>query len=525
VFVVWNSVTRPISGVIRSILPWTPPVAVAETAHVVDAVAFHVPSSWGESQHALRIALGSPSRWIQPNDPNRPWLRFAPSQRGRTSEGLTPTVEDDDEAKRRGWADKSEYRIAVDSAVGDGEVRAFHGFDVPMSVILDELIRIRGEPQGALKEAPGPRIHVVGHSFGAKLASLAAHDAVQRRVVREFLVAAKDGRDVPTSPLIDSLVLLLPAMTKPEMYCEVPFDFDDDQMNAARGRLKSLFRSGTLDDPPLSGLGLGSADPCVKYGECARRIGSKVLVHSSEDSANGWVFALGDFLLSNDAVTRSNLFLGVAADEESGLGWKIMTFPLEILGLAEGAVLTALDTVASDVFGIASGSQKAFERTDGDLSSTSPWVSVPRDVACLPFSALFGAHRSMGNSGLAGVPPIFSGDWLDEEATALFKDRVVQNTRDFEIASRASSAPTSVLPAADPGEWISYNASTIYDGEIASHGAFFGGLFNAFPPGAHDDIRSPEEPAADPGHGSKRERTFRFVFNVTHVRPPSVERP
>lgn len=65
IFVAWNSVTRPTSDVVRSVLPFQAYDWMTWPFEVVDTVAFHFPSSWGESQDAMRIALGAPIRWHQ----------------------------------------------------------------------------------------------------------------------------------------------------------------------------------------------------------------------------------------------------------------------------------------------------------------------------------------------------------------------------------------------------------------------------------------------------------------------------
>lgn len=83
VFTVWSSVSRPVSDVVRSVLPWTPPDWLQMSAGAVDAAAFHIPSSWGESQDAMRIAMGAPTRWTS----SSPRWRPSRSTTGRMTSG------------------------------------------------------------------------------------------------------------------------------------------------------------------------------------------------------------------------------------------------------------------------------------------------------------------------------------------------------------------------------------------------------------------------------------------------------
>jgi len=139
IFVVWNSVSRPITDATRSILPYSLDDLLIPLTSTLDE-AFHLASVWKESINAYTNALGR-------KPPAFYW-----------DKGYS-TIPVEAPAKYSGGTDFS---------------RA--GRDFPLSIVLFELLN---RNQTLLKN-PLPKIHVIGHSHGAKLVSLATLEALNR---------------------------------------------------------------------------------------------------------------------------------------------------------------------------------------------------------------------------------------------------------------------------------------------------------------------------------------------------------
>ena len=259
IFVTWSSVTRPISDAVSSISPYDVPGPLRFATGWLDAILFHLPSNWGETQDAFTIALG---RW------NR-----------RVFDASADLC-------------RSEYSSALLRADSEAANQALSGYDVPVSVLLDELVRIK-------RSLVRPfRVHAVGHSYGAKIASLATFDATARLLLRDpappECASTPDGapEDAARDTLIDSLVLIQPAIKVQEMY-------DTLQLKPSApssGMLESLERSVS----PLT-----SDRDFIDFRRLAEAIPRKAIVFSRHDSANGWVFGLSQLVLDYEAIFRT----------------------------------------------------------------------------------------------------------------------------------------------------------------------------------------------------------------------------
>ncbi len=483
IFVVWSSVSRPVTDSVRSVLPWTPPAWLDATARAIDTLAFHLPSNWGESQDAVRIALGQPTRWNE----------FRPDP-----------------------AAPPEYATAIERGLRAAEKRGFHGFQAPLSVLLDELIAIRGEGDAGAT----PRLHVVGHSFGGKLASLAAFDAVQRRLANE-LVGGVASAASPAA-LIDSLIVINPAMQLSEMFWELPLTLTDLQAAALRGR--DVLRDTTRFE-----------SPSLRFDVVARRIGTKALLYSRHDSANGWLFAVGDLILDHDAVSAAQqeiLYwrpldeLVYGDDERSTLG-QVAAAPFALvygtLQLAVRASYGLLGTVFSDLSAVVDGPITQCREIGEDWPHAG---EMALDVLGLPLSPLT-VQRSCGNQGLRHVRSAASlidpFTWLDGQAARFLEESTRLSPEVFLAATSEPGARVDL-----PGDrFLVCDARDVFNGALAQSKRF-GPLLNFVPPGAHGDIRSmdrvadPGDPdAAHPDGLEKRLRTFLFVYTVTRgARPP-----
>jgi len=480
IYVVWSSVSRPVTDAVRSVLPWTPPAWIEGTTRAVDALAFHFPSNWGESQDASRIALGPPARW-------------------------------DDYRPERDPAAPTEYARAIDEGLARAAKRGFRGFDAPLSVLIGELIRIR---RGEAPAGPaGPRLHVVGHSFGGKLASLATYDAVTRAAADELVRPATPGAPAGGAALVDSLIMILPAMQVSEMFWELDLDLPDAELATLRDQ-GLLRKTGPVDSTSL------------RFDLLARRIGTKALVYSKHDSANGWLFAIGDFIIDHDAIAEAQkevirwrpLDRLVYGDEERPWWGQAVAAPFAAIygtvQLAGRATYAVLGTVFSDLSALLDGPVAQCGEIVHD------WPNVPHmlaDVALLPISPLT-VQRSAGNQGLRHVrarASLFNlWTWLDDDAVEWLEDSRRINSDQF---LALSSAPGAAIEPPLGEHYAVCDAKQVYDGALANSPAWIGAIANFVPPGAHGDVRSMDA-VGDPAHPDgleKRLRTFLFVYNLT----------
>ena len=140
IFIVWNSTARPIGDTTRSILFYGMDDAISGVSDNTDKI-IHVFTLWRQSLNAYRIALGRDSSKYYKNT-----NYFSEEPTGKKS---------------------------------------LQGRNIPLSKVLYEIIKINSgdipevNPYNRLPFEE-QRIHLVGHSYGAKLISLASLEALDR---------------------------------------------------------------------------------------------------------------------------------------------------------------------------------------------------------------------------------------------------------------------------------------------------------------------------------------------------------
>lgn len=465
VFVSWASVTRPLSTAADSLSPFGLPSVVDGPLDYADTIAFQIPSNWGETQHAFRIALGTVSRR----------RHYEPLAYASDSE-------------------LSEYRIARRRAFQHTEAEPLVGIEASVSALLDELIRMRCDPGHAAR--PRFRLHVIGHSFGAKLASLAAYDAAGRLAAARL--SGNTAPHVVDRPYIDSLVLVEPALRVPEMYYP-PFISkygtvaDGTEVTRARD-LQQRFA------PNLYHTLLEWEQ--LEYCEAAAGIGRSAIAYSEHDSANGWLFGLSQLVLSNDALAE-----GYFADS--------VDLPLiDTVFYGVDIAWTAAKTVARNAAFLLTEPARSLAK----LGESTSVFDGARRLLRAPISGLL-ALRAIGNQGFATVrsspyfvPRALETTWLSDEACA-YLTGAEQHLP--EAMRRLSERPDPA--AAQSLDWSRmhlFDASTVYDGFIEQTGGVLGEILNfVWPAAAHSDLRSLERS----GSVSKRDRTLHWVFNLTQA--------
>ncbi len=210
IFVVWNSVTRPLTDSTRAILPYELDASLGFITSIVDRFVFFLPSVWKQSVNASAIALGN---GLSENSPY-----FSNLRRLRRHKGETASVflSEDQLAPRYG---------VEETAMGS---------QYPVSALLLDLFR---------QEERSPRsfrIHVIGHSYGAKIAALSSigaidlwelehstHGGDETQFERRNEQAPQEILGTGGMPL-DSLLLINPAMNPREFESALLFERQAD---------------------------------------------------------------------------------------------------------------------------------------------------------------------------------------------------------------------------------------------------------------------------------------------------------
>ena len=262
IFVVWNSVTRPFTDVTRAILPFDLDSSLSEVTEVIDKAAFFLPSVWKQSLNAHTIALG----------------RDLP-ERYRTQEASVTTA-------ARGRPDCSKENKSSCYDVKDKAI----GADFPLSAVVRKLFDMKHRDQLDNKESF--KIHLVGHSYGAKVVSLAGIEALRRWQLEQ---PSDSKLDFP----IESLLMMNPAMNVREL------EYIVDIPPRGPGKFLRSFEFADVDT-------------------LLRMIPRKGIVYSKYDYPNGVFFDFSQILLNNHKVQFAQVVMNSTAslveDELSGGG-------------------------------------------------------------------------------------------------------------------------------------------------------------------------------------------------------------
>lgn len=172
IFINWTSTTRPTTDLAKAVLPFGMDSAVELLTNVIDKVPLHMLTAWKESLNASQNALGThfPNYYL-----GKDW-------------GVEPY----------GYLDR---KIIEDADATMGE-------DVPVSALIYKLIKQKQPSNEEVKKLrasrdcnkPDPlnpdddvcvpltdtKLHLVGHSYGAKLVVLAGMEALRRMMLDEI---------------------------------------------------------------------------------------------------------------------------------------------------------------------------------------------------------------------------------------------------------------------------------------------------------------------------------------------------
>ena len=153
IFVTWTSTTRPTTDLTKAVLPFGIDSAVEPITSVIDKAPLHIITAWKQSGNAGQNALGaqSPNYYL-----------------------------------KQDWSETPYGYLGEDLTMGE---------DLPVSGLIYKLIQLKNQTdiKGPICHTPDPlapaddvcvsltdtKIHLVGHSYGAKLIALAGMEALR----------------------------------------------------------------------------------------------------------------------------------------------------------------------------------------------------------------------------------------------------------------------------------------------------------------------------------------------------------
>jgi hypothetical protein len=490
IFVTWNSISRPISEGVESLLPFGLDQAVHLGTRAVDTVLFHFPSAWKQSLAAATNALGNKYPVRYENQPYK--------------------------------TERVSYRLFdFDS-----------GFDVPVSALIYQLLEMREEG-----ELPANlRFHSVGHSYGSKLIGLATVEALRRWGTEHPLVQAEEGDEESRRPAGDE--------TEGSAGTETE-DPKGDQNPPVR---PDLIESLVLFNPAMhasefsySVEGAVPAFP-VRYLD---QIPRKAIVYSNFDAATGFLFDISQTVVNNAHAQNGQQFINEYVTTLEGPARYVSGVMLVPLG--------ALQLVYSSVLGLGQWAFRRLYNTPGDwlyhitdykgfevlgparyplnaihyflpLEALWPWANSPADQRGILRHTNPGLGRTgfvrhnlgrvqlFDSEGQVGATSINNAGRLAKYADP---DNEVKASEFVRLARKVPATRGEVYRVHD--KFYSFDASEIYNSPW---------VWPAFA-GSHGDLRSEDEvmiPVGNCGLSKPLRRidaTIQFVYNFTQTPAPA----
>lgn len=556
IFVTWISTTRPTAELASAVLPFDLDGAIRPITYIVDNVPLHLVTAWKQSLNAAANALGNayPQTYV---------------------------------SKPVWWPDCTK-KYWTDAFYVEEKLM---GQDVPVSSLLFELIwakealmlkkpdqsrllecfmkRNAGQEEPLRKSLGNIRIHLLGHSYGAKLIAFSGMEALRRLVLRHKLGLTDDGID-PSSNGTEEEQARARKEYENEMerildetghkgYSELPFNpglYYPDEIRAAQAF--DRYAAEVLDKTGDSLIeSLIMINPALHPGEfwypvdslhnapasTLRLIPRKAIVYSKYDYANGTLFNIREAIINTQIAQYFHSAQAHFANRTAHWYFPLNAFSDVIVGsisgvgslvssVLRGTLLYAGTTIINmpyDLF---------YHVTENDFGGR--WEKKPIDSG-----VWMGIGKGFVNFVDYFIPtyPLSFG-WLDRNEdqqglyrlarpalgkTGLYKIAVgrpegvnLWGLRAFSKDSTDIPAETfckfseGILPNVNQVDAqstrqniYSFDASLVYDKKLSADGA-------------HSDVRSREEASCkasddnpDPTKNEKRAFSFRFIYNFS----------
>jgi len=512
IYVVWPSVARPLNDIAHAVLPFGLDNGIAPVTSRLDMLLFQLPSGWKESINAFSVALGT--RYPRDYEKGLEELgKLQPTQ---------PLAHEDPSPPYCGPVEQRGEKKAVD--LYEIDTRGQMGRECPLSTLLFHVLRWRSAQQ----QSP-PNIHLVGHSYGAKVVTLAGMEAIrlQQNLVNPQ-VDHQDNEEVPLPPekSITSLVLFNPAFHPRELHYLVhaPNPFSD---SPSRANEVSLLQN----------------------------ISRKAIVYSARDYATGGIFDLGQAIFSNEigqlATIPSTALYRLLEEYDNNLLLDFMTIPSKlesgILTLGVSVIAGTITWSLTKTFNIipdwlSHSTQSDLYDAEWSKGPTWPkmiartflnaidyWVPIGRVVTnadadkmgilrtAFPALGSIGMNRLATGPGKNYIPrfTFFMNMGTIDKLIGPDTDRRSGTNPDWDFCTLAAKV-RPLDDKIDTRYFYSYDATSVMDTWFSMSGS-------------HGDVREtapPENCKDDTGQSlEKRRYIFNFVYNFTRGLPSSSAPP
>lgn len=362
IFVAWTSTAKPLSDLAGALLPFDFNDLLKPVTHLLDSYPLHLATAWKQSLNAASNAIG---------------------------EGFPDSFFDIQ------W---DEAPFGIEAAYEQD--RRF-GRNLPLSALVFELIKCKYRKRTCAVDGSGTdmaplqgvSIHLVGHSYGAKLVTLAGMEGMRRWLVTEAIPcklgqgfsddrcfdseppprAAIEEHDVKEQELAEWTVAIQklghqssPQKLRNALLCRLVLLGCPDEDRATITINEVIARFGGREFPlPIESLIL--FNPAMHPGELwyptngnailnkapaslLRLVARKAIVYNETDLANGTIFNLRELLLNTQVAQFYQSLAGSNKDETGGpLGYRGQV----IFDYAEDAVLAPLAIAYSALYGAA----------------------------------------------------------------------------------------------------------------------------------------------------------------------------
>ncbi len=332
IFVTWTSTTRPTTDLVKAVLPFGMDSAVEPLTNVVDKIPLHIFTVWKESLNASMNALGThnPNYYIG-----------------------------------KDWGDQA-YGYQDSNLIEDAD--STMGEDLPLSALIYKLIQQKKEDKQALEKTPcnkpdpfspaddvcvplaQTKLHLVGHSYGAKLVALAGMEALRRWLLEDHEPDWKKLHELAISPKTGHYFLGTEVLGHRD--ASPPVLLNEWYKNTRLTPIDSLvlfnpaFHPGELSYP----VDQFHSSPT----ETLKFIPRKAIVYTNNDYANGGLFVLRELMLNGQLSQwfqqNANGVDQYFADFTHNYPAGIVTYPFfkmfqgvsGVMGLGEGVVESQL---------------------------------------------------------------------------------------------------------------------------------------------------------------------------------------